>query len=157
MLFLALEWRRQWQPTPVLLPGKSHGQRSLVGCSPWGHEESDTTERLRRVAAKLTKITLLSTTFSYHIGRARCFTCLSYLVGLSERSSLSVLHTPDPGLKESQEMWATLLWFNTQAGAGKQSWLKNTLLLDSKGINKILPLGINKTGFFNISCIFSSL
>ena len=39
-------WRRQWQPTPVLLPGKSHGWRSLVGCSPWGHEESDTTERL---------------------------------------------------------------------------------------------------------------
>ena len=32
--------RRQWQPTPVLLPGKSHGQRSLVGCSPWGLEES---------------------------------------------------------------------------------------------------------------------
>ena len=39
-------WRRQWHPTPVLLPGKSHGWRSLVGCSPWGHEESDTTERL---------------------------------------------------------------------------------------------------------------
>ena len=38
--------RRQWQPTPVLLPGKSHGQRSLVGFSPWGHGESDTTERL---------------------------------------------------------------------------------------------------------------
>ena len=38
--------RRQWQPTPVLLPGKSHGQRNLVGCSPWGREESDTTERL---------------------------------------------------------------------------------------------------------------
>ena len=39
-------WRRQWHPTPVLLPGKSHGRRSLVGCSPWGLEESDTTERL---------------------------------------------------------------------------------------------------------------
>ena len=39
-------WRRQWHPTPVLLPGKSHGWRSLVGCSPWGHEESDMTERL---------------------------------------------------------------------------------------------------------------
>ena len=38
--------RKQWHPTPVLLPGKFHGQRSLVGCSPWGHEESDTTERL---------------------------------------------------------------------------------------------------------------
>ena len=33
-------------PTPVLLPGKSHGWRSLVGCNPWGHEESDTTEQL---------------------------------------------------------------------------------------------------------------
>ena len=41
-----MQQRRQWQPTPVLLPGKSHGQRSLVGCSPWGHEESDMTERL---------------------------------------------------------------------------------------------------------------
>ena len=40
------QWRRQWQPTPVLLPGKSHGWRSLVGCSPWGQKESDTTERL---------------------------------------------------------------------------------------------------------------
>ena len=36
----------QWHPTPVLFPGKSHGQRSLVGCSPWGRKESDTTERL---------------------------------------------------------------------------------------------------------------
>ena len=41
-----LQWRRHWHPTPVLLPGKSHGWRSLVGCSPWGCEESDTTERL---------------------------------------------------------------------------------------------------------------
>ena len=39
--------RRQWHPTPVLLPGKSHGRRSLVGCSPWGRKELDTTERLR--------------------------------------------------------------------------------------------------------------
>ena len=39
-------WRRQWHPTPVLLPGKSHGWRSLVGCSPWGLKESDMTERL---------------------------------------------------------------------------------------------------------------
>ena len=39
-------WRRRWHPTPVLLPGKSDGLRSLVGCSPWGHWGSDTTERL---------------------------------------------------------------------------------------------------------------
>ena len=43
---MAENQRRQWHPTPVLLPGKSHGRRSLVGCSPWGHEESDRTERL---------------------------------------------------------------------------------------------------------------
>ena len=36
---------RQWHPTPVLLPGKSHGQKILVGCSPWGRSESDTTEQ----------------------------------------------------------------------------------------------------------------
>ena len=42
----ALHRRRQWHPTPVLLPGKSHGRRSLVGCSPWGREELDTTEGL---------------------------------------------------------------------------------------------------------------
>ena len=41
-----VSWRRWWHPTPVLLPGKPHGRRSLVGCSPWGREESDTTERL---------------------------------------------------------------------------------------------------------------
>ena len=51
-LLLLFQWssgccqRKQWHPTPVLLPGKSHGRRSLVGCSPWGREESDMTERL---------------------------------------------------------------------------------------------------------------
>ena len=37
-------WSGKWQPTPVLLPGKFHGQRSLVGCSPWGHKKLDTSE-----------------------------------------------------------------------------------------------------------------
>ena len=45
-LFTFTHWRRKWQPTPVFLPGESHGRRSLVGCSPWGCEESDTTELL---------------------------------------------------------------------------------------------------------------
>ena len=40
-----LSWRRQWHPTPVLLPGKSHRWRSLVGCSPWGRKELDMTEQ----------------------------------------------------------------------------------------------------------------
>ena len=46
MCYLGWSWRRRWHPTPVLLPGKSHGRRSLVGCSPWGCEESDMPERL---------------------------------------------------------------------------------------------------------------
>jgi len=44
--FIALFWRRQWHPTPVLLPGKSHGWRSLDGCSPWGCWGLDMTEWL---------------------------------------------------------------------------------------------------------------
>ena len=44
--FFKSNWRRQWHPTLVFLPGKSHGWRSLLGYSPWGHEESDMTERL---------------------------------------------------------------------------------------------------------------
>ena len=39
-----IPWRRAWQPTPLFLPGKSHGQRNLVGYSPEGHKELDTTE-----------------------------------------------------------------------------------------------------------------
>ena len=41
-----MHWRRKWQPTPVFLPGKSHGWWNLVGYSPWGHKELDMTERL---------------------------------------------------------------------------------------------------------------
>ena len=43
---MCLLWRRQWHPTPVLSPGKSHGRRSLEGCSPWGRWGLDMTERL---------------------------------------------------------------------------------------------------------------
>ena len=41
-----IPWRREWQPTPVFLPSEFHGQRRLVGYSPWGCQESDTTEAL---------------------------------------------------------------------------------------------------------------
>ena len=42
--FTFMHWRRQWQPTPVFLPGESQGRGSLVGCRLWGRTESDTTE-----------------------------------------------------------------------------------------------------------------
>ena len=52
-------WRRKWQPTPVFLPGKSYGWRSLVGYSPWGRKESDMTERLHSLTVRPETIKLL--------------------------------------------------------------------------------------------------
>ena len=54
-----IPWRKKWQPTPVFMPGKSHGQRSLVGCSLQGPKEPDTAEQLstRRVVALHSPVT----------------------------------------------------------------------------------------------------
>ena len=49
------KWRREWPSTPVFFPGEFHGQRSLVGYSPWGHKESDTAERLIHIMKKIIK------------------------------------------------------------------------------------------------------
>ena len=54
---------KKWQPTPVLLPGKFHGRRSLVGCSPWGCKESDITERFCFTFSLLAHIRSLINTF----------------------------------------------------------------------------------------------
>ena len=64
---LLLHWRRKWQPTPVVLPGKSHGRRILVGYNPWGHRELDMTERLY----------LLYFTFCF-IDHARAINCVNH-------------------------------------------------------------------------------
>ena len=53
-----LPWRRAWQPTPVFLPGKSHGWKSLVGYSPWGHKELDTMEEIQHASALMPGIIL---------------------------------------------------------------------------------------------------
>ena len=45
---LKIPWKKEWQPTPVFLPGEFHGQRSLVGYSPWACKELDTTEWIRQ-------------------------------------------------------------------------------------------------------------
>ena len=58
--------RRKWQPIPVFLSGKSHGQRSLAGYSPWGHKESDTTEQLNNKDI-YTNVTTYTKTTTYII------------------------------------------------------------------------------------------
>ena len=55
-----IPWTKEWQPTPVFLPGEFHGQRSLVGYSPQGHKESDMTERLTRHNFQVKPLYLLS-------------------------------------------------------------------------------------------------
>ena len=54
-----IPWRRKWQPTPVFVPEKSHGQRSLVSYSSWGRKESNTTEQLS-MSTHITSITVLN-------------------------------------------------------------------------------------------------
>ncbi|CAI9180043.1 unnamed protein product [Rangifer tarandus platyrhynchus] len=56
-----IPWRRKWQPTPVFLPGESHGPRSLVGYSPWGRRESDTTEHAHRRPRKVAALSRIQT------------------------------------------------------------------------------------------------
>ena len=82
-----IPWRRKWQPTPVLLPGKSHGQRSLVDSSPWGHKESGTTERLA-----------LTYLMEYCVCARSCLT----LCGPTDCSS----QTPPPLEISRQEHWS---------------------------------------------------
>ena len=65
-------WRRKWQTTPVSLPGKSHGQRGLVGCSPWNRKDSDTTERLT-----------LSVRFTRLYFQAETHTCCLHMLDVS--------------------------------------------------------------------------
>ena len=63
-------WRKKWQPTPVLLPGKSHGRRSLEGYSPWGCRESEMTERLHfHLSAIITRFCLDVTSSRFHFSK----------------------------------------------------------------------------------------
>ena len=68
-----ITWRRKWQPTPIFLPREFHGQRSLVGCSLWGHKELDTTEWLTL------SISRSSTPNSRHSREKTCFHTVSIL------------------------------------------------------------------------------
>ena len=65
----AFDWGRKWQPTPVLLPRESHGQRSVVGYSPWGHKESDTTEHKRHKPLTVWTTTNFGTCFGKFLRR----------------------------------------------------------------------------------------
>ena len=71
-----IPWRREWLPIPVFLPEKAHGQRNLVGYSPWGRKESDTTEQLTLVCSLMCYFSII---------------CLVMLSACFERSNIAFL------------------------------------------------------------------
>ena len=79
-----IPWKKEWLPTVVFFPGESHGQRSLVGYSPWGHKESDTTERLTHTHTHPPTHT--------HTVSGHEFLLISQRVSEARRISMSLLH-----------------------------------------------------------------
>ena len=76
-----IPWRRKWQPTPIFLPGEFCGQRSLVGYSPWGCKQSDTTEWL--TLATILRVILI--VYEYNSSKKSCHSVIDchLLLGLS--------------------------------------------------------------------------
>ena len=106
-----IDWRRKWQPTPVLLPGKSHGRRSLVGYSPWGCKESDTTEWLH-----------------FHFGTSWVAQMVKRLLTMQETQVRS-LGREDPLEKEVAAHSSTLAW--------KIPWTEESGRLQSMGSQRV--------------------
>ena len=82
-------WRRAWQPTPVFLPGESHGQRSLVGYSPWGHREPDITETTQHGSSQgqeKVKLTIHHHTVKNHTSRTKATVSVDFIFLCSNHS-----------------------------------------------------------------------
>ena len=130
-----IPWRRKWQPTPVSLPGKSHGQRSLMGCSPWGRKESDVTEQAQRLSSKV----------SYNSGLEFCREknfCNSAFYVLVEYQKLKAILK---GLK----------LIHKQTLSSNQRWLCETLYTKKKWKIPIQKLATTICRFkYNISLYF---
>ena len=67
-------WRRTWQSTPVFLPGKFHGQMRLVGYSPWGHKEPDSTQQLTHIHTRVVAKVMAFELFENHMNEPNRFT-----------------------------------------------------------------------------------
>ena len=89
-----MPWRRAWQPTPVFLPGESHGHGSLKGYSPWGRKESDTTEQLT--------VTLISNKLSF--GKPRSYSDTNLEASI-QREVEANKEKGQITIKEWQEHW----------------------------------------------------
>ena len=112
-------WRRKWKPTLVLLPGKSHGQRSLVGCSPWSCKESDKSEQLHFHTASFMERFSLSQVCMFSAGYCREI-CLMW-IGVSRQKQCS--HPLDfPGGSDDKESACSCARPGFNPWVGKISW-----------------------------------
>ena len=82
-----IPWRRKWQPTPVFLPGESHGQSSLEGYSPWGLKELDTNYRLKNSNHSTSSNTYNQVEYTFFSGGCGTFTKIGQMLG--HKASLS--------------------------------------------------------------------
>ena len=115
-----IPWRRKWQPTPVFLPGESHGQRSLVCYSPWGRKESDMTEWLILTLYMHTCTHTHTHTFSVFLWRA-------LPNAFSSLASLCLSGLPPPSVPESLALsliQSKLVLSNALSDLSLTHWLK---------------------------------
>ena len=138
-----IPWRRKWHPTPVLLPGESHGGRSLVGYSPWGHKESDTTERLHIPC--FYKYALMSITFKIRKAK-NDFNIFFFLILLSQSSCASPYWLQVPRVFPRIGLWDM---------QSVQSLSVPHLERLCMQFRTLLSLFLNSQHFFNRSPIFS--
>ena len=86
-----IPWRREWQPTPVLLPGGSHGQRSLAGYSPWSRKEWDMAERYTSNTNTQTIEYISSPFWFFHLWKLSFVFCYLMHFGEPESDGMSLL------------------------------------------------------------------
>ena len=100
-----IPWRRKWQPTPVFLPRKFHGQRSLLGYSPWGCKKSDATEHVHTSYLIMTSDSICSPNLCFFSYAYQTVHCISTILDISHapqtlmrwnRSTLSLKTIPPP-------------------------------------------------------------
>ena len=122
-------WRRKWQSTPVLLPGKSHGQRSLVSYSLWGRKELDTTEQLHFHGSSLSFVLLCSLLRQHHLN-TRVFPGGSVVKNLPsiQETRVQSLGQEDP-LEEGMATYSSIL-------AWRIPWTGEPGGLQSRGVAK---------------------
>ena len=132
-----LLWRRQWHPTPLLLPGKSHWQRTLVGCSPWGRQESDMTEWLH---------------FHFSLSRTG--------EGNGNRLQCSCLENPRVG----GAWWAAIYgvtqnctWLKQRSSSSYSSIVKETISLDGSTSDHFRQTNLGPLTFHDWVDVFKAL